>query len=494
MFGELKSLVKHGSVYTLGTILGKIVSFLLIPVYTNYLTPAQYGTLELLDLTIDIISFVIGLGMGAAVMRFYYQHDNDANKRKVISSALLGSITLMGLTTVICFIFAPFFAQLIFSSTENTIYFRVIFVSMFFNSGIGIALTYLRAKLRSGSFVLINLIKMTIQLTLNIYFLVVLGLGVLGVLYSGLIAAAFVGLYLFISTFREVGFKFDPGIYRQMLRYGAPLIIAEISIFALTYADRYFLNYMTDLTAVGIYSIAYKFGMLVTMLYGGPFWAIWSAKMFEFAKQDNAKELFSKTLNYFLMGGLAISLGISLFTKDVLRIMSEASYWSAYKIVPFVCLSYVLSGVIAIAGAGTLIANKTKYKAISTSAAMVVNLILNYLFIPKWGGLGAAVATLIAFGVRLWIDVYYSQRLFYIPFDWPRIWKMSLIYLIFSSAPYVLDIENVAVSVAANSVVFVAFIVLLFASGILVPEEKKYIGAFVKNRLRGLRVAASLRR
>ena len=487
MFSEIKSLIKHGSIYTIGNILSKIASFLLIPIYTNYLIPSEYGTLELLDLTIDMIATVLGMGMAIAVMRYYSKAEDKKSKNLVLSSALIGIITLMGLTSAICIVFSPLFSKIIFSSEQYTYFFRIIFLTMFLHSGIGMSIVFLRAKLKSGTFVTLNLIKLIIQLSLNIYFLVALGLGVLGVLYSGLITSFIFFTYLLISTFRETGTKFSFKTYKLLLKFGAPLIIADLSIFLLTFADRFFLNYFCDLNIVGIYSLAYKFGMLVAMLICGPFWAIWSVKMFELAKQDNAQELFSKTMNYFLMGALTISLALAILTKDVLRLMANSSYWEAYKIVPLISTSYVLQGFIGIAGAGILIKGKTKYKAISSFAAMAANLLLNYLFIPIWGGFGAAFATLIAFGVRLLIDFYYSQRLFYINYDWKKIMLMTGMYLFLALTAFYVDIENLIISVAINILILFMFPISLYIFGILEPKEKNIIRSFVNNPFKSLK-------
>jgi len=487
MFSDIKSLIKHGSIYTIGNILSKIASFILIPIYTNYLTPSEYGTLELLDLTINMIATVLGMGMAAAVMRYYYKYDDKKSKNLVISSALIGIITLMGLISVICITFSPLFSKIIFSSDQYTYFFRIMFLTMFLHSGIGMSMVFLRAKLKSGTFITINIIKLIIQLSLNIYFLVALGLGVLGVLYSGLIASFILCSYLLISTFRETGIKFSFGSYKLLLKFGVPLIIADFSIFLMTYADRYFLNYFCDLTMVGIYSLAYKFGMLVSVLFGGPFWAIWSAKMFEFAKQDNAKDIFSKVMIYFLMGSLTISMALSILTKDVLRLMANSSYWSAYKIVPLISTSYVLVGFIGIAGAGILIKGETKYKALSTFAAMIINIILNILFIPKWGGFGAAIATLISFGVRLIIDFYYSQKLFYINYNWKKIILMTGIYLFLILAAYNIEINNITISIVTNILILFTFPILMYILGIIVPEEKEIIKSFVKNPFKSLK-------
>jgi O-antigen/teichoic acid export membrane protein len=362
------------------------------------------------------------------------------------------------------------------------------FGSMFLSSGVEIPMVFYRARLRSMAVVVISLVKLVIQLSLNIYFLVFLDKGVEGVLYSGVISAALISAYMVFTTFREIGIHFSWPLYKEMLLFGAPLLVADLSIFALTYADRYFLNHYANLTSVGLYSIAFKFAIVVSLLYSSPFRAIWGVQMYEFAKQDNRAELFGRVATYFLMGALTISLGLSVFTKDALRVMSEESFWSAYHLVPVLCITFVLKGLIAITGAGILIESKTKYKAISTTVAMIVALLLNYLLIPRWGGYGAATAGLLAMSVRLGIDAFYSQRLLRVDYQWAKIFQISGMYILAVVASHYIDIENIYYSIAANAGVMLAFAIAVYFSPFLSGDDRQMVRLIIRRPSEAIRI------
>lgn len=494
MSRELKTLLKHGSVYTFGIILGRLVSFLMIPLYTNYLTAADYGVLQLLATTIDIVSTVFGVGLSTAMVRSFHQTDDEAEKRRVVSTALVGAITLMGSVAGICLLFAPQFSQLLFHSTDNAYLFRIMFISMFLSSGIELPMVFLRVKLRSGRFVLISLLKTTIQLSLNVYFLVVLDQGVAGVLYSTLISSLIFIAYLGVSTFREVGFRFEFAKYRAMLSFGAPLIISDISAFIMTYSSRYFLNYLADLTVVGLYSLAFNFGMVLSQLLNAPFMSIWGTEMFKYAKLPDGKAIFSKILNYYLIVALFVTLGLSLLTRDALRIMSKPEFWSAYKYVSLISISYILFGVMYIAGAGILIMGKSKYRAISTALAAVANLILNFVLIPPFGGFGAALAAVGSFLVRVLFDVYFSQRLFPISFNVRQIVQMTAIFGVLLLAAVGVRIESLLLSILFNTGIVLLFPCALYTLGVLSAEEKYWARRLLRNpvaAIKDLRAGAS---
>ena len=481
MYKDLKNILKHGSVYMFGIILGRIVGFLMIPVYTAYLSTENYGTLSLLGLTIDIVATLFGLGMASAVVRTYQKFEDEPSRRKVISSALLGSISVMAVITATAMLLSPQLSQLIFSSEEYTGYFRLTFLGMFLASGIEIPMIFLRIKLQSGKYVGISLIKMVMQLSLNIWFLVGLGLGIYGVLYSTLISSTIFALYLTFSTLRKVGIGFDFSKYVEMLRFGMPIIVSDVSSFMLTYSDRYFLNYFADLGTVGIYSMSYTFGMILSMLINGPFMSVWGTEMFKYGKQEDGKPIFAKVLIYYLLIALALCLGLSLLTRDVLRIMADESYWSAYKYVALISLSYVLNGALYIAGAGILLSGKSKYRAYSTSSAMVANIVLNFLLIPTMGAWGAAISTLASYVVRLTLDVYFAQQLYHVTYDIKRVVMLGLLFLVILVPFSYIRIENLPLSLLTNTVAALLFPVLVYFSGVLTPEEKSWVQRFFKS-------------
>jgi O-antigen/teichoic acid export membrane protein len=480
MYKELKNILRHGSIYMVGIILGRIVGFLMIPVYTSYLTPADYGTLSLLGLTIDIVATIFGLGMASAVVRTYQKFEEEPTKRQVISSALLGSITVMALITTTALLLSPQLSQLIFSSDANAGFFRLTFLGMFLASGIEIPMIFLRIKLKSGNYVGISLLKLTLQLSLNLWFLVGLGLGINGILYSTVISGTVFATYLTISTLRQVGFAFDLSKYVEMLRFGMPIIVSDISSFMLTYSDRYFLNYFTDLTTVGIYSMAYTFGMILSMIVNGPFMSIWGTEMFKYGKQEDGKPIFAKVLIYYLLVSLTVCLGLSLLTRDVLRIVANQSFWSAYKYVPLICLSYVLNGALYIAGSGILLAGRTKYRAYSTATAMIANLALNFLLIPTFGAWGAAIATFASYIVRLVLDVFFAQRLYHVTYDIRRVSILGVLFLLILLPAALIHIDNLLASLAVNTLAVLLFPVLVFFSGVLTTEEKAWVLRFFK--------------
>ncbi len=289
-----RKILGHSSIYVAGVMISKLVGFVMIPIYTHYLSPADYGTLELLSTTTDVLAILIGIGLAQAVLRFYYDFNDRERQNEVVSTALIASIVCFLIIFGLLTLRSDFISKLVFGSKDLTYYFQIMFISMVFSSGIEIPLTYLRAQQRSVYFVTVNLVRLIIQLSLNIYFIVVLGYGVLGVLYSGLIASVLIGIYMTVVTLRDTGFNFSFVRLKDLFRFGYPLIFSHLGAFVLTYSDRYFLKHFADLTEVGIYSLAYKFGMIVSALLIVPFHQFWMAEMFAVAKREDARQFLQR--------------------------------------------------------------------------------------------------------------------------------------------------------------------------------------------------------
>lgn len=430
--------MKHSSVYASGIIIGKLIGFIMIPVYTRYLVPSDYGTLELLSLTIDFISIIIGAGVANAMFRYYYKYNDIKNKKEVISTGFILIATIFIISSIPLFLISPALSQLIFNSFEYTYYLRLMFIIMVFTAGFEIPMAYLRIQQRSVAFVSINLVRLLMMLSLNIYFLVVLGYGLVGVLYSSIITTVITTTYLSITTLKDIGLRFSLPKAKEIVAYGFPIIFGLLSAFVIRFSDRFFLQYFHGLEEVGIYSLGYKFGFILTMLVITPFDSIWAAQKFEIANQDNAQRIFSRFFTLFnvvllTMGGL-----ICVLIQEVVMVLSASSYWEAYKVVPLIVLSNIFFGWFVFTNIGIHIRYKTKYFAYVGLLIIALDLLLNYMLVPIIGMYGAALSVALVFFIRFILIYAISNRLYHISYEWIKI----LLYFI-AIAVAVLIISNI---------------------------------------------------
>jgi O-antigen/teichoic acid export membrane protein len=452
---------RHTLVYTSGIIIGKIASFVMLPVYTRYLTPADYGVLELLGMTIDVIGMITGIGLVAGVFKFYSAEADTHEKNAFISTAAVSVVILAAVTSVIGSALAPELSNLIFGATANSFYLRLYFLLYFLQNFEYVPLLLMRAKNRSVLFVVVNAAKLVATLSLNILFVVYLRMGIEGVLASSIVTSATMTVGLTFYLVRQVGIRFSIDKFRKMLRFGSPMVLWSVATFILVFSDRFFLNHYTDTSTVGIYSLAYKFAFLLSALAVVPFQTVWDVQRFEVAKRPDALAIYARVFFYLnlLLGGVGVIL--SLFVRDVLSVMSDPAFLPAYRLVPLLVAAQIVFTWTAYWNLGLYISGNTRAMAIGAVVLVPVTLILNYVLISRFGIYGAAWATLAAYGFRFWWIYYFAQHDYRIPYQWTALTKLYVILGAAVALRFIYSPEHLAVSAAwATSLLLTTMVVV----------------------------------
>lgn len=480
MFSIIKNIAKHSVLYGLSNILSRAIGFLLIPLYTHYLTPSDYGILELLDLTSYIVGLFLAMGIAQSVVRFYYEYDSKEKRHQVISVALITLWVVCGIVLVALFFSSRQISNLVFRTSEYYQMFNIIFLSMVIGLSNEIPLTILRIEEKSVAYVSISLAKLVMTLTLNILFIVKFNMGILGILYSGLISTAIMGVLITIFTLRYIKLSYSFTILRSMLSYGIPLIGSWFGMFIINFGDRFFLERLASLSDVGIYSLAYKFGMMPNVLILSPFLLIWAPKRFDLLKEPNAKDIFSKVFTYFIFIEIFVSLGLAVLIKEIIHVVADVQFHDAYLYVPVILIAYIMNGVNIYVQFGTHIEKKTKYLAYAALMSAVINVAGNFILIPIMGIWGAAISTLISFSFLMAFNYVPSQRLYYIKYETGRIIQMTVTAVVLYFAAVLIPLENLIISVAIKTIIVLSFPFILYVMKFYTEEEISRIKSSVK--------------
>jgi O-antigen/teichoic acid export membrane protein len=424
MSEQFKKLGRHTLVYTAGIVIGRVASFVMLPVYTRFLSPADYGVMELLGMTIDVIGMVAGVGIVTGVFKFYHEEDNPASKKALISTAALAVVALATATTLVGLALAPELSRLIFGALTNLHYLRLYLLLYLLQNFEYVPLLLIRAENRSVVFVTVNSMKLAVMLSLNILFVVYLRMGIEGVLASSIITSAAVAIGLTGFLIRRVGIEFSTEKFRRMLVFGGPLVPWMLGSFVLVFSDRFFLNHYIDTSTVGIYSLAYKFAFLLSVLAYTPFETVWSSQRFEVAKQPDASEIYARVFLYLnvILGG--VGLVVALFVRDFLSVMSAPGFLSAYHLVPLLLAAQIVFSWSGYWSLGIVISGRTKVLGTGAVVLVPLTLVLNYLLIPRFGMYGAAWATLVAYTIRFFWIYRFGQVYYPIRYNWASIVKL----------------------------------------------------------------------
>ncbi len=475
MFRKLIQLSKHSFIYSFGMLSTQLISFLLLPLYTRYLTPAEYGILEILRVTQSVLGIFFGMSFSSAIFMAYFK-SKDLFHRKVVQSTTLIFLTVTSLTfSFTLSLMSPFFSVIFFRSYSYSLYFTTIFLILFFDTAILIVLAIYRAKNASKKYVAVSLLRMLLTIFLRIFFLVYLKMGIFGLLTADLISVFAIYFLLVPITIIKVGFHFSRGELVSMLRFGLPLMVGNLASWILTVSDRYFLLFFASAEQLGFYSLGYKIGLIIHILIVTPFTLAWSPFYWSVSKEKNSRKIYSRVLTYFTLVSLLIVLTISAFAKEVVFLLATPAYYPAHQVIPLIALSYVFYGMYAIFAVGYNLAKKTSYVPFIVGTGAIVNIILNFILIPPYGMMGAALATLISY-IVLPIGAYLiSQKYYPINYEWERMLKILLVATIFYVPIYILNEREIHTS-PFFAIIVKVLLILLFPLGLYIikfyqPQE-----------------------
>ncbi len=291
-----------------------------------------------------------------------------------------------------------------------------------------VPMLFLQVRQRSGTFTVIGVSRLVLQLSLNILFVVGLRWGVTGVLVSTLITNCLIGSVLAVTLLRTTGIRFSKAVWADMRRFGRPVKFTNAGSYVLNFGDRYFIQAFSGPAAVGLYGIAYQFGFVFSQFFTAPFLRAWSPVRFMMASDppekrnpvyDQAFFLFSVLL---FVGYTAFALGI----RPVLIVMTTPAFHSAASFVPVIVAAYVAQAWTETWRFQIDMSEKTKYYAYATLMSVALILVLYTVLIPRFGAAGAAWATFIGFAFRSVVTRRFAERLWPVPFTWGRIRGLAI--------------------------------------------------------------------
>ena len=490
MLKDIKSLAKHSSIYGISNLLQKGIGFIMIPVYTHYLTVSDYGILELMDLTVNVISMLMGVRMGTAIIRYYHHYENPEDKLEVFSTALI-FVTLMTIAVVVALeFFTKPIAGVVLGNPKYFRYFQIIFISMGIQTIAAVPESYLLARKESLVYSMVSIGTLISYLTFNILFIVVYRMGVMGMLLSMIITKVFNTSSLLIIVSRQLKLSFSWEKLKKMLIFGLPLVPESFCLFIMHYSDRFFVQKLCALDQLGQYSLGYKFGMILSFIISEPFFSTWNTQRFGIAKREDAKPTFGRFFTYYSAVALCAGLGISVFIDEVIRIMAPKEYQGATAVVALVVLSYIFYGMANFFNLGIMLKYKTKYAAYIQMVVAGLNLLFNWFFISRYGVIGAAFATMLSFLCLATLTMTVSQNLYPVPFEWRRV------FILFATAVFIYGISRLiharfVWSLTLKSALMLVFPALLYVGRFFTKDELEKAKELITARLSKFRKSDS---
>jgi O-antigen/teichoic acid export membrane protein len=480
LFDDLKSLTKHSTIYGLGHILSRGIGFLLLPLYTNYLSRAEYGLVALIYTFIAFVNILFLYGMDSAFLRFYALEEKDEGRRKVLSTTmwmLLGSS--IGLF-VVFFLLALPLSSTILGRSQAAGLLRMAAGILLFDTLATIPYLLLRLEERSKRYVTYRLVNILLNLGLNVYLVAYLRMDVRGVLLSNLIASGFSFIILLPVVWKRTVLEYSSTIARELFNFGLPFIPSGLASMTMELIDRYMLRAMKGLEIVGVYNAGYKLGLFMLLVVMA-FKFAWQPFFLKLSHDEKrAQRSFSAVLTYFVLSGGFLFLTVSFLVDDLVRLQFGGltvfgpDFWSGTRIVPIILLAYVMMGLYLIFLPGIYLKKRTRYIPLCTGLGAVVNVLGNLFLIPRWGMMGAAWATFAGYTIMALALYAIVRRIYPVRYQYERLAKLVFVtILIFFLRQWFGDPPVVRVLL-----LLVCYPLGLFATNFFTVEER--------NRLRHL--------
>ena len=470
--GLYKKLFKHTAIYGLATVLPRMFSFLLVPLYTNLLPKVEYGKVSIIFAWMIFFNVILSYGMETAFFRFY---NNETNKKSVVETSM---ISVFWTTLVFLFIALLFRSTMSDWLAIDAQYITYTIWILALDALVIIPFSKLRAFQKSLSYALIKIGNVTINLLLNVLFLFYFPVLIknnptgfvsslhienfeIGYIFLANIIASLLTFVVLSKDYFFLKWKFDLQLWKRMMRYGLPIMVAGIAFAINEQFDKILLAKLLPSNIaeaeVGVYSACYKLGLFMVLFRTAYTLGI-EPFFFSHASDKNAPQTYATVTKYFVIFGSFILLSVIVFA-DLFKLLmiQDSSYWVAMKVVPLIILANFFLGIYTNLSVWYKLIDKTYIGAYISIVGAIITLVLNFLLIPSMSYMGSAIATLAAYGSMMTISYYLGNKYYPIPYDFKKIGGYLGLSIIFSIVSFYFFRENYFVGVLLISL-FMYFI------------------------------------
>jgi len=413
---RLKQLGKDSLIYGIGGIFAKGVSFFLLPVYTRIFTPADYGTIEMLTVISSFLAAILVMGMDSAQSMYFFKHKEEgkAAQARIVSSILQWRLVWGSVIVLVATFSAPLLNAALFKGKLGWEYFAVAFVGILFAQIMSQSAEVMRLLYRPWGYIGITLSQSLLAAALVLTAVMIFDQGIFGYFFGAAVASIVVAL---LGWFRICEYltldRFHVDWWPQLLRFGAPLVPAGLAMYFMNMADRWFVQYFHGEESLGLFAIGAKFAMLMSLAVETFRQAWWPIAMDAMHSHDGP-EIFRLIARLYMGVGTAAIVVLTFLSPWLVQWLTAPAYHDAWPIVGILAWQALFYGLFVIASAGIWKAEKTYLNLYLMGGAAIFGLLLNWLLVPNYGGLGAALSTSLTYFLWIVASLFISERCWHV--------------------------------------------------------------------------------
>lgn len=477
MLQRIRELPKHLAIYGAGEVAIQALSFLLLPLYIRYLTPADYGVLALLASVEATVKLFFRWGVDGAFMRFWYDHDDERGRQRLASTLFFFLLGTNGILLVLSIVAAPFISERLLQSSGYTLALQLVLLNTFAIGFTFIPFHVLRMQKRAREFSALTFARSASTLVLRIILVMGAGLGVMGIVIADVVVTAVilaVMVPLFAPLLRPA---FSKAILRQSLAFGLPRVPHGFALQMMSVADRFVMTRYLSIQDIGVYSIGVTFGLIEKIVLGA-FEYAWAPFYYATAREPGAPRVFSIVATYGIAVLGLMTAGLSAIAADLLNVVTAGQYVAAAGVVIWTAVGVFFYGVYLLTSIGLNITGRTGYYPITTAIGAGVNIGLNFALIPRFGIIGAAWANAAAYALQASLACGFSQHFYPVRYEYARVARAIaaaiVAYLAAAALPAMFPPLGV---IARGAMVVVVMGALLWITRFFNPDELRALNA-----------------
>ncbi len=492
MSGYLRRLATTGAAYTAASIVSKLIAVALLPLYTRYLTPADYGAAEVMFAAIVSVSIVVRLGLIESLLRFYYKDDEDP--ARVVATSFAALFWLATVAALIALPFAKPISELLLNRPAEDLG-RIAIGGLWVSTMFEYLLTLFRLEERARAFFVTTMLSVVTAIGLTVILVVGADEGARGLLLGSYISGAAFVLGLIWVHRRRLSLRFERPLLRRLMRFGLPTMPAELSLYGLNFVDRIIIVHVASLREAGLYSLGVKFAQAVNVLVRG-FQLAWPPLAYSIRDDAEARRVYAAVVTWFVAGCAFVVTGMWLLSRWIVRALAAPQFFDSYEVIGLIATGvtlYALYMVLVVILGRT---GRTEFNFPATGAALAANIALNLILVPSLGIVGAGIALVASYIVVLALMYVFTQRLFPVPYEWARLLRVVSVSTTLVLLGELLLPTDGLPGLLARIVLWLLYPLALLATGFFTPGERRWLarlrqpGVLVAE-LRSLRPAAA---
>jgi O-antigen/teichoic acid export membrane protein len=474
--GYLRRLATTGAAYTAASVFSKLIAVALLPLYTRYLTTGDYGDAEVMFAAIVLASIFVRFGLIEAVLRFYYSEDEQPEK--VVASSFAALFWLATIAALILLPFAEPIGEALLNPKHAGELARATELARISIGGLWVLtlyeflLTLFRLEERARAYFTTTMLNVLATIALTVVLVVGANEGARGLLVGSYASGAVFVLALAVVHRRRLSLLFDRELLGRLLRFGSPTMPAEVSLYALNFADRLIILRTSGAGAAGLYSLAVKFAQGINVLVRG-FQLAWPPLAYSIRDDEEARVTYSTVVTWFVTGCAFVVTGMWLFSRWIVRALTTPEFFASYEAVGLIATAvtlYALYMVLVVILGRT---GRTGFNLPATIAALAVNIALNLILVPSLGIVGAGLALVASYVIVVALMYVFTQRLFPVPYEWGRLARVAVVSAALVGVGELAMPTAGALGFLGRSALLALYPIALLAGGFFTPQERR---------------------